>query len=83
MRRHYGSKASRKDAFEFLNGNPHGPETGLYIGDLPLQDAFPNRAFLQPESIGDFSHGEQFGTGSHTGTSLLVNVIDSIMSELI
>jgi hypothetical protein len=58
MGRNHGTKASRKDAFEFLNGNPHSPETGLYIGDLPLQDAFPNRAFLQPESIGNFSHGE-------------------------
>ena len=54
----HGPKASSEDAVEFLNGNPHGPETGLYIGDLPLQDAFPNRAFLQSESIGDFSHGE-------------------------
>jgi hypothetical protein len=70
MGRHYGPKTSRQDAFEFLNGNPHSPETGLYIGNLPLQDAFPNRAFFQPESIGNFSHGEQFGTGSHIGTSL-------------
>jgi len=58
MGRHYGSKASRQDAFEFLNGNPHGSETGLYIGDLPLQDAFPNRAFLQAESVGCLSHSE-------------------------
>ena len=67
--RHHGPKASGEDAFEFLNGNPHRPETGLHIGNLPLQDTFPNRAFLQPESVGDFSHGEQLGTGSHTGTS--------------
>jgi hypothetical protein len=58
MGRHHGPKASRQDAIEFLNGNPHSPETGLYIGDLPLQDAFPNRAFFQPKSFGNLSHGE-------------------------
>jgi hypothetical protein len=69
MRGHHGPKTSREDAVEFLNGNPHRPKTGLYIGYLPLQDAFPNRAFLQAKSVGYFAHGEQFGTGSHTGTS--------------
>jgi hypothetical protein len=53
MRTHHGPKASRENAVEFLNGYPHRAETWLYIGNLPLQDAFPNRAFLQPESIGD------------------------------
>jgi hypothetical protein len=52
MGRHYGPKASSEDALEFFDGNPHRPETGLYIGDLPLQDPFPNRAFLQAESVG-------------------------------
>ena len=66
---HHGAKASGEDAFELLNGNPHRPEARLYIGNLPLQDPFPNGTFLQPESVGYLSHGEQFGTGSLTRTS--------------
>ena len=69
MRRHHRPKASGEDAFEFLNGNPHRPETRLHVGNLPLQNTLSNGTFLQPESVGHLAHGEQLGTGSHTGTS--------------
>ena len=55
------TKAGRQDAFQFFYGNSHSTKTRFDVRNLPLQDAFANRAFLEAQSFCDLAPSNLLG----------------------